>query len=163
MNMEHKILETKINIFHFTELDPEIQVLINKAKGQVHQAYAPYSNFFVGAAVLLENGALFVGNNQENAAFPAGLCAERVALFYANAQFPNVPVRAIAIAAYTHGEFVDNPISPCGACRQVMLEAENRFEKSIDLYMYGNKHIYHIESVRSFLPLSFDMRKFKDE
>ncbi|MDD4429063.1 MAG: cytidine deaminase [Paludibacter sp.] len=161
--MDQKIIETKVNIYHLTELEPEIQVLINKAKEQVQQAYAPYSNFFVGAAVLLENGALFVANNQENAAYPSGLCAERIALFYANAQFPNVPVRAIAIAAYTGNDFVAYPITPCGSCRQVMLEAETRFENSIDIYMYGTECIYHIENAGQLLPLKFEKKSLEHD
>ncbi len=153
--MEKRILETTVNICHLSELEPEILVLVNKAKEQVSSAYAPYSKFHVGAAVLLQNGALFVGSNQENAAYPSGLCAERVALFYANAQFPDVPVKAIAIAAYTQGEFLAEPITPCGSCRQVILESENRFENSIDIYMYGTDHVYHIANAHQLLPLSF--------
>ena len=159
--MEQKIIETRVNIYRFTELEPEIQVLISKAKEQVENAYAPYSGFFVGAAVLLENGALFVGNNQENAAYPSGLCAERVALFYANAQFPEVPVRAIAIAAYTADDYVANPITPCGSCRQVILEAETRFENPIDIYMYGTECIYHIENASQLLPLRFEKKSLE--
>lgn len=153
--MEKKILETTVNIYQLSELDPEILVLVNKAKEQVYSAYAPYSNFHVGAAVLLQNGALFVGSNQENAAYPSGLCAERVALFYANAQFSEVPVKAIAIAAFTNGEFLDQPITPCGSCRQVILESEKRFDNSIDIYMYGTEHVYHIANAYQLLPLSF--------
>lgn len=154
--MEQRILKTTVNVCHITELDPEIQVLVNKAKEQVQNSYAPYSGFHVGAAVLLQNGALYVGNNQENAAYPSGLCAERVALFYANAQFPEIPVRAIAIAAYTNGAFVAEPVTPCGACRQVLLESETRFEHDIDIYMYGTNGIFHIENARSLLPLCFE-------
>ncbi len=153
--MEEKRIETKVNMYHFTELSPEIQVLVNKAKEQTKSAYVPYSNFRVGAAVLLENGALFEGNNQENAAYPSGLCAERTALFYANAQYPDVPVKAIAVAAFYDGEFLSDPISPCGACRQVMLESENRFEQAIDIYLYGSEYTYHLEAAQSLLPLSF--------
>lgn len=161
--MDQKILETRVNIFRFTELEPEIQVLINKAKEQVENAYAPYSNFHVGAAVLLQNGALFAGNNQENAAYPSGLCAERVALFYANAQFPDVPVRAIAIAAHTAKEYLAFPITPCGSCRQVLLEAETRFDSPIDIYMYGTECIYHIENAAQLLPLRFEKKSLKTD
>ncbi len=153
--MEKRIIETTVNIYRFSELDPEIQVLINKAKEQVHSAYAPYSNFYVGAAVLLENGALFEANNQENAAYPSGLCAERVALFYANAQFPDVPVKAIAITAFHNGEYITEPISPCGSCRQVILESENRFKQPIDIYLHGAEFTYHLEKAQSLLPLGF--------
>lgn len=153
--MDSIIIETKVNKYFFTELEPEIQVLINKAKEQLKKAYAPYSDFKVGAAVLLENGALFIGSNQENAAYPSGLCAERVALFYANAQFPDVAVRAIAIAAFSGDSYVRSPITPCGSCRQSMLEAETRFNNNIDVYMYGTEYIYHVESIAELLPLRF--------
>lgn len=156
--MDPIIIETKVNRYHFTELEPEIQVLINKAKEQVENAYAPYSQFNVGAAVLLENGALFVGSNQENAAYPSGLCAERVALFYANAQFPDVPVRAIAIAAFSGESFVSSPITPCGSCRQVILESENRFGNKISIYMHGTECINHIEDAGQLLPLKFEKK-----
>jgi cytidine deaminase len=156
--MDPILIETKVNKYHLTELEPEIQVLINKAKEQVENAYAPYSNFKVGASVLLENGALFVGSNQENAAYPSGLCAERVALFYANAQFPDVPVRAMAIAAWSGNAYVANPITPCGSCRQVILESENRFDNDIAIYMYGSECIYHIENAASLLPLRFEKK-----
>jgi cytidine deaminase len=153
--MEKKILHTEVNILQLHELEPEILVLINKAKEQTDNAYAPYSNFRVGAAVLLENGALFVGSNQENAAYPSGLCAERVALFYANAQYPIIPVKAIAIAAFTNGKFLDKPVTPCGSCRQVILESETRFDNAIDIYMFGQDFIYHIPGVKNLMPLSF--------
>jgi len=153
--MEQRIIKTTVNICSIPELEPEIQVLINKAKEQVENAYAPYSEFHVGAAVLLQNGALFVGSNQENAAYPSGLCAERVALFYANAQFPGVPVKALAVAAFTNNEFVEQPITPCGSCRQVILEAESRFGNSIDIYMFGKSCVYHIANAHDLLPLSF--------
>lgn len=156
--MEYKTIETKVGVSHITELEPEIQVLINKAKEQVKNAYAPYSNFQVGAAVLLENGALFTGNNQENAAYPSGLCAERVAMFYANAQYPDVAVKAIAVAAFTNGQFLVDPISPCGSCRQAMLETENRFNTPIAVYLYGLNQVYHLESIRQLLPLQFDKK-----
>ena len=161
--MDAIIIETKVNRYYITELDPEIQVLINKAKEQVEKAYAPYSDFKVGAAVLLENGALFVGSNQENAAYPSGMCAERVAMFYANAQFPDVAVRAIAIAAFNENAFVANPITPCGACRQSMLESETRFNNNIDVYMYGTESIYHVESIAQLLPLRFEKKSLDQD
>lgn len=153
--MEQKVIKTIVNICSIPELEPEIQVLISKAKEQVENAYAPYSGFHVGAAVLLQNGALFVGSNQENAAYPSGLCAERVALFYANAQFPGVPVKALAVAAFTNNEFLADPVTPCGACRQVILESETRFDNSIDIYLYGTNCVYHIPNAHDLLPLSF--------
>ena len=112
--MEKKTIETKITIYNFDELTETQQHLINRAKEQVSKAYAPYSNFHVGAAVELENGEIFAGSNQENSAYPSGLCAERVAMFYANAQFPEVAVKTIAIAAHTNNVFLEEPITPCG-------------------------------------------------
>lgn len=153
--MNQKILQTTVNVYQTSELESDIQALIQKAKDQIVLAYAPYSNFQVGAAILLQNGAVFAGSNQENAAYPSGLCAERVALLYANAQFPNEPVKAIAVAAHTQGAFLAQPISPCGACRQVMLESENRFERNIEVYLYGTDYVYHLQNVHQLLPLCF--------
>lgn len=138
------------------ELDKQYQSLIDKSKEAVEQAYAPYSEFKVGASVLLENGMIFSGNNQENAAYPSGICAERVAVFYANATYPNVAVKAIAICAKDKNGFLKYPIKPCGACRQVLLETEIRFNKDIDVILYGTKHIELIKNVKQLLPLQFD-------
>jgi len=154
--MQHKTIETNVTIYSFDELDKAKQKLINKAKEQVEKAYAPYSEFHVGAAVELENGEIFAGSNQENSAYPSGLCAERVAMFYANAQYPEVAVKALAIAAFTNGNFLSTPVTPCGSCRQVLLETEMRFEKDITILLYGTKEIYQIENVRQLLPLCFE-------
>lgn len=155
IDMKKLILKSEVSVLQSDELDSSIQSLINLAKEQVKNAYVPYSGFHVGAAVLLSNGEVFAGNNQENAAYPSGLCAERVALFFANAQYPNVPVKAIAIAAFTRDDYVEEPVTPCGSCRQVILETETRFESDIDIYLYGKKHIYHIANIRQLMPLSF--------
>lgn len=154
--MQHKTIETNVTIYSFDELDKAKQKLINKAKEQVEKAYAPYSEFHVGAAVELENGEIFAGSNQENSAYPSGICAERVAMFYANAQYPEVPVKTIAIAAFTNGNFLSTPVTPCGSCRQVLLETEMRFEKDITILLYGTEEIYLIENVRQLLPLCFE-------
>lgn len=154
--MQHKTIETNVTIYSFDELDKAKQKLINKAKEQVEKAYAPYSEFHVGAAVELENGEIFAGSNQENSAYPSGLCAERVAMFYANAQYPEVPVKTLAIAAFTNGNFLSTPVTPCGSCRQVLLETEMRFEKDITILLYGTEEIYLIENVRQLLPLCFE-------
>ena len=140
--MQYHTIETNLVIYSFEELDQAKQRLINKAKEQVDKAYAPYSGFKVGAAVELENGELLAGSNQENAAYPSGICAERVVLFYANAQYPEVAVKTLAIAAFTQGNFVSDPVTPCGSCRQVLLETEMRFEKDITILLYGTKHVY---------------------
>jgi len=154
--MQIKTIETRVEIYSFEELDKSVQLLIIKAKDQVNKAYAPYSGFHVGAAVELENGEIFVGSNQENSAYPSGLCAERVAIFYANAQYPDVAVKSIAIAAFTNGNFLDEPITPCGSCRQVLIETEMRFEKNITILLYGTKRVYMLENVKQLLPLCFE-------
>lgn len=154
--MHKKIVETIVLIFQFDELNESYQNLINLAKKQVNKAYAPYSGFHVGAAIELENNQLFAGSNQENSAYPSGLCAERVAMFYANAQYPDVAVKTIAIAAFTNGEFLAKPITPCGSCRQVLLETEIRFEHDINILLYGTEEILFIENVKQLLPLCFE-------
>lgn len=159
--MERRIVETKLTVFTNDELSPEHKSLIEKAKEQVKKAYAPYSGFFVGAAVELENGAVFAASNQENAAYPSGLCAERAAMFYANGQYPDTPVRTIAIAANTNGEFLKKPVTPCGACRQVLLESESRFNSNITVLLYGSDETYLIENVKQLLPLCFEKNSLK--
>jgi len=154
--MQKKTIETNIEIYSFEELSTEKQDLINKAKEQVTKAYAPYSGFHVGAAIELENGIIVTGNNQENSAYPSGLCAERVAMFYANSQYPDVPVKTLAIAAFTNGNFIADPVTPCGSCRQVLLETEMRYEKGITILLYGTKNVYQLESVKQLLPLCFE-------
>ncbi|MDR0371254.1 MAG: cytidine deaminase [Prevotellaceae bacterium] len=159
--MQKKTIETQFTICSYNELDNTAQHLINKAKEQTKTSYSPYSSFRVGAAVLLENGEIVTGSNQENAAYPSGICAERVAIFYANAQYPDVPVKAIAIAGYTNGKYVQLPITPCGACRQVLLETEIRFEKDIKIFLYGEEHVCMLNNVKELLPLSFVKESLK--
>ena len=137
------------------ELPKEFADLCMKADMAARKAYAPYSKFRVGACVLLQNGETILGNNQENAAYPSGLCAERVALFYANANFPNEPVKAIAIMAYQNGDQVALPISPCGSCRQVIAETQMRYNQKITLLLFAKDRIYLIPDANSLLPLSF--------
>ena len=111
----------------------------------------------MGAAALLNNGEIITGSNQENCAYPSGLCAERTTLFYANSRYPDVPVKRLCIAARgTSGEFTQAPISPCGACRQVMTETEHRFGVPIQVMLYGTEGIYFIESTRDLLPVVFE-------
>lgn len=131
--------------------------LLAEARRATGDAYAPYSGFKVGAAVLLENGEVITGNNQENAAYPSGLCAERVALFAASARFPGVPVIALAITARTDDYEISEPISPCGACRQVMAEYESLHKKPIRIIMAGESgKIMVLENVSGVLPFRFD-------
>jgi len=161
--MEYLKIVTKITICSYEELNSEEKKMIEAAKDAAKKAYAPYSNFQVGAAAFLENGTIITGNNQENVAYPSGLCAERTAVFYANAQYPDQAVQLLAIAAFFKGEFLEMPITPCGACRQVLMETENLFGKPINLLLYGTKKIYKIGSVKELLPLCFgeDLAPFR--
>lgn len=131
------------------------KVLENAIKAK-ENAYAPYSNFKVGAAVLLENGEIITGNNQENAAYPSGLCAERVAMFYTAAKFPDKKIVSIAISAASLIKNVKKPISPCGACRQVMAEYEVKLKNPIRLILANDDGLIHTcASVVDLLPLMF--------
>lgn len=154
--MESLDLHTKVRVYSLIECSNEKKDLIEKAKNSTNSAYAPYSGFHVGAAVLLEDGTIVTGNNQENAAYPSGLCAERTALFYANAHYPNLSVKAIAIAAQTKGNFTKDICAPCGSCRQVLVEVENRYDTPIQIIMYGENHIYEVDSIRDLLPFCFE-------
>ena len=141
----------------YDELTAADRQLIDAAKAATQRSYAPYSHFHVGAAALLADGTVVTGTNQENAAYPSGLCAERTTLFYAGSTHPDQPVVALAIAAYTDGAFTSTPIAPCGACRQVLLETEQRHHQSIHVLLYGTEGIYLIEGgTRELLPLTFD-------
>jgi cytidine deaminase len=138
------------------ELSEQDASLVNAADDAISDAYAPYSGFKVGAAALLENGEIIKGNNQENAAYPSGLCAERVALFYASAKFPGVAVSAIAVSAKAENFQLEGPVSPCGSCRQVMAETENRSQNKLRIIMKGMKgKIYIVEGVNNILPWMF--------
>ena len=138
------------------ELTPEEQSVVKAAEDALNTSYAPYSNFNVGAAVLLENGHIVKGSNQENAAYPSGLCAERVALFYANSKFPNAAVKVLAVTARKNDNIIDGPIPPCGACRQVILETEKRFNQPMKIILAGAKRVQVINNARNLLPLTFD-------
>ncbi len=151
---ELKII-AKVNICAYEELQIQEKKLIDAAKESTQRAYAPYSEFQVGAAILLEDGTVVTGNNQENVAYPSGLCAERTAIFYANAQYPGLKPVALAVAAFTKGKFTETSISPCGSCRQVLLETENRYAHPLRIFLYGEKEITIIESAKELLPLGF--------
>ncbi len=158
--IERKIV-TSVLVYAYEELSAEYKQLADEAKKATQNSYAPYSKFNVGAAVLLENGEIVTGTNQENAAYPSGLCAERVTMFYANSKYPNVAPRAIAIATFADGDFLEEPITPCGACRQVLLETEVRYGKDMDVLLYGRKGVYVLSNVKCLLPLSFDKSALK--
>ena len=139
------------------ELSTADAALLARAKEAAKNAYAPYSNFKVGAAVLLENEVVVIGNNQENAAYPVTMCGERNAIFSAAAQYPNVPIKAVAITIISAKQNIDRPVPPCGSCRQVIYENEVRHATNIRLILQGDKgDIYLIESVKNILPLLFD-------
>lgn len=154
--MENKIISTKIEVYSYNELNDTDKNLVERAKKATETSYAPYSKFNVGAAVLLENGEIISGSNQENAAFPSGTCAERTTIFYAGARFPGVRFCKLAIAAFTEGEFIEEPISPCGACRQAILEYEKLGGQPIEILLAGRNNVYKLQGIRSLLPLSFE-------
>jgi cytidine deaminase len=139
------------------ELTAEDRNLMDAARKSVMSAYAPYSRFSVGAAVLLENGEVMLGNNQENASYPIGLCAERVAVFAAAANYPGIKMKAIAITALSKHFLIDKPVTPCGACRQAIAEYEHRYQHPIRLIMVGETGMVLVaDSIRHFLPYQFN-------
>ena len=154
--MQEIELKTVIKACQPEELTAEEQHLLQLAIEATRRSYAPYSHFCVGAAVRLACGAEFSGSNQENAAYPSGLCAERTVLFYAGAQYSDEPVSMLAIAARgTDGELTYEPTGPCGACRQVIVESETRARRPIRILLYGRKAVYVVDGIRSLLPLCF--------
>lgn len=149
-------VKAKVEELKYDELNPRELELVRLAKEATSRSYAPYSNFRVGAAILLSNGEIITGANQENAAYPSGTCAERSACYYAGAMYPDAKFEAIAIAARgTDGEFVDEPCSPCGACRQALLQYELLAGKGVKTLLVGRDRIYRLESIRSILPFAF--------
>jgi cytidine deaminase len=140
------------------ELSGQQVQLVRSAIEAAGKAYAPYSSYRVGAALLLENGEIITGNNQENAAYPSGMCAERVALFYAGSRFPEVAVTSLAIAALREGTIQEEPVTPCGGCRQVMWEKESQGKRPMEVILYGANHIHVISRAMDLLPLPFLLR-----
>ncbi|MCH5239659.1 MAG: cytidine deaminase [Muribaculaceae bacterium] len=144
------------------ELSPLDRHLVECAKEATLRAYAPFSKYYVGAAILLDNGKIVEGSNQENAAYPSGTCAERTAAFFASSANPGVAFKKIAIAARTSSdpskagkeEFQNKPVSPCGGCRQALLEYEYLYG-DIEVLLFGNDKIYILPSIKSLLPLAF--------
>ena len=153
--MKELQLQTTVKVYAYEELDLSMAQLVDIAKAKTQDAYCPYSNFHVGAAVLLADGQIVTGANQENAAYPSGLCAERTALFAANANHPQTPVVALALACYTNGHFTKDVASPCGACRQVMIETEKRFSMPMKVLLYSESGCYVFEKETDLLPLCF--------
>jgi len=153
--MKEYNLTAKMRAYQWDELTEEQRKVVSVAKEQTEHSYCPYSGFHVGAGALLANGTIVRGANQENAAYPIGLCAERTALFAAGAQYPEQPVTKLAIACFTDGHFTKEPGAPCGACRQVMLETEQRYGDKMEVLLYGEEATYVFESAADLLPLIF--------
>ena len=140
-----------------TELPEDMQELMNKAQQARDKAYAPYSHFKVGAALRLQSGRIVTGNNQENAAFPSGLCAERVAVFHAGADYPDDPIITLALCVQSAHRTIDTPTPPCGACRQSLAEYENVNNQHIAVYFMGEVgKVVKAKAVKDLLPLVFD-------
>ncbi len=138
------------------ELNKHDGILMNRAVFARQQAYAPYSNFLVGAAILMANGEIVTGNNQENASYPSGLCAERVAVFYAGARFPGIEIKTIAITATSATHRVTQPVAPCGNCRQSIAEYENKQQSPISILFMGETgEVIKSNSIADLLPFAF--------
>ena len=152
-----KTINLNIAIKHcqLDELSVADRELIEQAMKATDNAYAEYSHFYVGAALRLANGRIVIGANQENAAFPSGLCAERTAVFSAQANFPDRSIEALALVARNDNGLIDNPVTPCGACRQVLLGVEERYGLPMRILMYGKSGVYSVGSAKDLLPLSF--------
>ena len=152
-----KTINLNIAIKHcqLDELSVADRELIEQAMKATDNAYAEYSYFYVGAALRLANGRIVIGANQENAAFPSGLCAERTAVFSAQANFPDQSIEALALVARNDNGLIDDPVTPCGACRQVLLGVEERYGLPMRILMYGKSGVYSVGSAKDLLPLSF--------
>ena len=149
-------------IADLNELKNEEINLINNAKSALESAYSSYSGFSVGASVLLESGDVVNGSNQENVAYPSGLCAERVALFYTSSKYPNQKIKTIAISAYSKNFEIKEYISPCGACRQVMAEYEEKQAQPIRILLHSpNNKVLIANSVEDLLPFIFRSPELK--
>jgi cytidine deaminase len=153
--MKEYTIQSIVRVYDWDELVAEDQNLVQAAKDATNGSYAPYSGFCVGAAARLADGTIVIGSNQENMSYPSGLCAERTALFAANAQHPHLPVMALAIAARNKGGFLSQPIPPCGACRQVISQVEQRYGQPIRILLYGMGGIHVVEGIDALLPLQF--------
>ena len=154
--MQEKKIQLSFITAHLSELSEEEQQLVTNAKSALKTAYAPYSGFLVGASVLLENGEIINGSNQENVAYPSGLCAERVALFFAGAKYPDVKVKTITVSVLSKNFEVKDVVSPCGACRQVMAEYEEKQEQAIKVILHSpTDEVLIANTVEDLLPFMF--------
>ena len=161
--IKHSLTVAYTEVTGSSELIEEDRQLLKSAWEACELAYAPYSNFHVGAALILANEIVFKGNNQENAAYPSGICAERVAVFSASSQYPGVPIKSMAVVAKTDVFNLSVPVTPCGACRQVIAEYETLSGEPIRILLQGNSDkIWIIEGIANLLPLMFhggDLKK----
>jgi cytidine deaminase len=154
--MKQIAITTPISVYERAELSADDAAFVKEACDATYRSYAPYSKFCVGAAIVLDNGKVVTGSNQENAAFPSGTCAERTACYYAGAQYPKAKFVKIVIAARGEdGEFVASPISPCGACRQALLEYETLAGHDVQVMLVSRTQVYVVQSVKALLPLAF--------
>ena len=153
-NKELKIAYQEYN--SLAELEPADRKLAEAAIEATALSYAPYSNFNVGAAVLYEDGEIVKGSNQENAAYPSAMCAERTTLFYASSNRPEATMKSLAIAAAQNGILTKSPVSPCGACRQVMAQYQLKGGRNLEIILIGSTKIWKFEKVDDLLPLIFD-------
>lgn len=150
--------EIKVFVYEYdtvSELPENDRKLLNAARKITVNAYAPYSGFNVGAALLLDNDEIILGTNQENAAFTPGMCAERVALFYANSAYPDLPVKSLAVSAFSKQGVLEDTVKPCGSCRQAILETEVRFNRPVRIILDGKKNIQVFDGVEQLLPFAF--------
>ncbi|MFA6128996.1 MAG: cytidine deaminase [Bacteroidales bacterium] len=136
-------------------LDPGVARLIRKAELAADHAYAPYSGFHVGVTIELTDGQVFTANNQENSAYPSGLCAERVGLFFVQANYPETAIKRLILVAKQNGRLTDEPVYPCGACRQVMVESVKRQTVPFEIWMVGRDRLLRVDSPDYLLPLKF--------
>lgn len=157
--MEKLNIQSDIKFCSVGELSVDDMRLVTIAMDSTKNSYSPYSKFKVGAAVRLSDGTIIRGANQENAAFSVTICAERSAIFAAQANHPELPITAIAIAACNEQGFTNEPIAPCGTCRQAMVEIEQKYGTPLHILLYGQKGVYVMDSIRNLMPLSFfDMK-----
>jgi cytidine deaminase len=156
--MEKKHIGFDLTVYDkIEELSSADRELLKRARGSAETAYAPYSGFRVGAALILQSGEVVIGSNQENASFPSGLCAERVAVFQKGARFPEGIIEVLAIVALSSGQPLEVPAAPCGNCRQSLLEYEHRQETPIRILLQaGTGLVYECPSVAALLPIGFD-------
>ena len=154
--MEELTLQIRYRKCSYDELEPSDRIVVDAARSATDRSYSPYSHFRVGAALLLSDGSIVTGSNQENAAYPSGLCAERTALFAAGSLYPDKAVKSLAVAAFTNGSFTGTPVTPCGACRQVIAEVESRYGNKIRIILYGSDFCLVFDNgIADILPFCF--------